>query len=601
MKRSMKTRTLRTVKAALSCFLSTSLALYMPVMAFAETYDLTQGNVTINTNESGEQKVTQEHTGVRDHIETEETVITSNGTETDNTVTINSAGTGDNVARVTLQDVNINARDGGAVSVNGSGDAAIELNGTNILQGHLNQAGIEDNLTGQLSINDVDNDGSLNVTGGGQGAGIGGGARHIMENNGAGDAGSNITINGGNITATGGTASAGIGGSLWGAGYNITITGGNVTAIGGGVGGAGIGGGASNNVGRGDASNITISGGTVTAIGGNYGAGIGGGMGGSGSNITISGGTVTAIGGITAAGIGGGKGSTGSNITISKDANVSAAGGGEDRPVNNPAYGAGAAIGNGSTSRGYGNDELEPGTEVDPIITGLYTTGSITIYEAGSTPEQIANEEATVVGETVRGTVQDPNISQPPADPDPVDPDTVDPDPVDPDPVDPDPVDPDPVDPDPVVPDPVNPDPVVPAPVNPSPETAGIIQEVAASTTAPATEQDADVAFNTAVDIQVDELLRQLYSLLETGRLDEANALIAKGFVINAGTHKGFDRVTLEKLGELSRAGVAVTINFTYAGVNYSVTIPAKSEIDPASLVDENGYCGFLNLMKYFG
>ena len=101
--------------------------------------------------------------------------------------------------------------------------------------------------------------------------------------------------------------------------------------------------------------------------------------------------------------------------------------------------------------------------------------------------------------------------------------------------------------------------------------------------------------------MQIDDLLRQLYSLLETGRLGEANALIAKGFVINAGTHKGFDRATLEKLGELSRAGVVVTINFTYAGVNYSVTIPAKSEIDPASLVDDNGYCGFLNLMKYYG
>ena len=194
------------------------------------------------------------------------------------------------------------------------------------------------------------------------------------------------------------------------------------------------------------------------------------------------------------------------------------------------------------------------------------------------TPEQIANEEATVVGETVRGTVQDPNTSQPPADPDPVDP------------------------------DPVDPDPVNPGPVNPSSNIANTIQTAEnsirtdeATSTAPATKQDTDAAFNAAVDIQVDDLLRQVYSLLETGRLDEANALIANGLIINAGTHKGFDRVTLEKLGELSRAGVAVTINFTYAGVNYSVTIPARSEIDPASLIDENGYCGFLNLMKYFG
>ena len=116
-----------------------------------------------------------------------------------------------------------------------------------------------------------------------------------------------------------------------------------------------------------------------------------------------------------------------------------------------------------------------------------------------------------------------------------------------------------------------------------------------------ATATDTDAAFNAAVDKQIDDNLKQMYSLLESGRLGEANALIAKGFVVNADTHKGFDRVTLEKLGELSRAGVAVTVNFTYSGVHYSITIPGKSEIDPASLIDENGYCGFLNLLKYFG
>ena len=59
----------------------------------------------------------------------------------------------------------------------------------------------------------------------------------------------------------------------------------------------------------GSGENITINGGTVTATGSYYGAGIGGGENGSGKNITINGGTVNAKGGSQGAGIGGGSGS----------------------------------------------------------------------------------------------------------------------------------------------------------------------------------------------------------------------------------------------------------------------------------------------------
>jgi len=77
--------------------------------------------------------------------------------------------------------------------------------------------------------------------------------------------------------------------------------------------------------------NITITGGTVTARGGDGGAGIGGGDGGAAENITITGGTVTAAGGYYGAGIGGGSGGSGSggsgkNITIT-GGTVNAAGG----------------------------------------------------------------------------------------------------------------------------------------------------------------------------------------------------------------------------------------------------------------------------------
>ena len=90
--------------------------------------------------------------------------------------------------------------------------------------------------------------------------------------------------------------------------------------------------------------NIIITGGTVTATGGDGGAGIGGGGDGrnsdsNGKNITITGSTVTATGGIGAAGIGGGCGGdngngvnitiTGSRVTATGNSGGAGIGGGE--------------------------------------------------------------------------------------------------------------------------------------------------------------------------------------------------------------------------------------------------------------------------------
>ena len=147
----------------------------------------------------------------------------------------------------------------------------------------------------------------------------------------------------GSLTATGGFNSAGIGGGYLGDGKNITITGGTVTATGGSS-GAGIGGGR-----EGKGENITIKGGTVNATGNEDGAGIGGGSSGSGENITITGGTVNAAGSYfdhgMGAGIGGGaEGGGGNNITI-KGGTVTATGGGYRGN-------SGAGIGGGSSGSG---------------------------------------------------------------------------------------------------------------------------------------------------------------------------------------------------------------------------------------------------------
>ena len=149
----------------------------------------------------------------------------------------------------------------------------------------------------------------------------------------------------GSLTATGGNNAAGIGGGFQGNGENITITGGTVNATGGyGGGAAGIGGAFANG------ENITITGGTVNAAGSYFdhgmGAGIGGGGNSSGNNITITGGTVNVTGGYGGgAGIGGGaEGGGGNNITI-KGGTVTATGGGNRGN-------SGAGIGGGSSGSG---------------------------------------------------------------------------------------------------------------------------------------------------------------------------------------------------------------------------------------------------------
>ena len=345
----------------------------MPVSAFADTWYVDDGNITVNATDSG-QTVSQGETTTPDDAP----VITQrdSSTPTTNTVTINAAENA--TANVTLDGVNIDTRGThkAAVEIQGEGDVVIELDGSNTVQSDWNRAGVEKNTrdpwgtnpgsgNGNLTITDEnETHGSLKATGGGTGAGIGGGQDR---------SGSNITITGNaEVTAQGGYGAAGIGGSDDNDGRNITISGNaEVIAIGGG-GGAGIGGGSA----CGDGSYITIEGNAkVTAKGGNNAAGIGGGEACDGSNITITGrAEVTATGGSMGAGIGGGACCTGSeNITVSGDAQVKAQGGVE---TNNPA--TGAAIGDGAQ---YNSDI--PGREETPNTDAL-NEGWIAAYAPGT-------------------------------------------------------------------------------------------------------------------------------------------------------------------------------------------------------------------------
>ena len=151
--------------------------------------------------------------------------------------------------------------------------------------------------------------------------------------------------------------------------------------------GAGIGGGEYYS-----GENITITGGRVNATGGWGSAGIGGGNYGSGNygsgkNITIKGGTVTAKGGDCGAGIGGGNGGIGENIKIT-DGTVNATGG----------WG-GAGIGGGDGGYGgYGNGKNI--TITDGMVTA---TGGIHGAGIGGGDSGIG-ENITITDGTVTAT-----------------------------------------------------------------------------------------------------------------------------------------------------------------------------------------------------
>ena len=166
---------------------------------------------------------------------------------------------------------------------------------------------------------------------------------------------------------------------------------GSLTATGGNW-AAGIGGGY-----KGNGKNITIKGGTVNAAGGdNGGAGIGGGDHGSGEDITITGGTVNAAGGLDGAGIGGGWKGSGKNITIT-GGTVNAAGGNGGSGIGGGDYGSGeditikggtvnAAGGNGGSGIGGGYEGSGSNVTVSGAAQVTATAGkSGDGYGAGAT------------------------------------------------------------------------------------------------------------------------------------------------------------------------------------------------------------------------
>ena len=307
--------------------------------AFAGTWDIENGDITISAGESGND-VTQNNVTTKNDTNT---TITNRDKDkaSSNTVTIEAKDKDDKV-EVTLKDVNIDtsSRSEAAVSVTGEGNTNIELDGDNALKSDIYSSGISS--SGSLTISGGEND-SLTAQGGS-------GADGIYSSG-------SLTISGGTVTANGGSSGGGDGGDgIWSSG-GVTISGGSTVTANGGdgkddYGGDGI-----------YSSGVTISGGsTVTANGGNGGNVSGAGIISDGG-VTISGGTVKAAGGDSKDGYGGDGIRSGGGVTISGNT-VNAAGGNGGKvggygicSFDRVAISGGtveAAGGNGSTGGGSG-------------------------------------------------------------------------------------------------------------------------------------------------------------------------------------------------------------------------------------------------------
>ena len=290
--------------------------------AFAEEYDLNTGSVTVETKDDGITYVTQQNTEINDHADTTGVTITSDGKQTSNTITVNTAE--NQTTNLTLENVHIESSsawssDPAPIEIKGNGNTNLELNGDNIvLSGNSEHAGIEKadkyGSKGTLTIkDDVNDDGKLLAGGFDNSAGIGGGGTGDTANT------SNITITGGDITAVGGYYGAGVGSGNGGDASNIRIEGNaHVTAFA--DDGAAIG------AGYGGSSDVTITGHANVDAAGRCGAAIGLGNLGYQTTITISGDATVNAEGVDGTGAIGSGRSSGSKVTVNiKDnANVTA-------------------------------------------------------------------------------------------------------------------------------------------------------------------------------------------------------------------------------------------------------------------------------------
>ena len=350
--------------------------------AFAATWRIEDGDITVKAGETeGTNKVSQ---GTNKDVVDTNTIITNENKDTasSHTVTIKTNDKNDTV-EVTLKDVNIDAssRNEAAVSVTGSGNTTIKLDGDNHLTG-----GISDN--GSYGLSGISSSGSLTISGGETDSLTAQGGSGTDGSGGRGIFSKDLTISGGTVNANGGDGKNGSGGSGITSLGSLTISGGTVNAAGGdGTNSSDGGDGITNNRG------VTISsGGTVTAKGG---SGEDGGRGiSSFGGVTISsGGTVTATGGNSTGSDGsGGSGiHSGGDVTIS-GGTVTANGGSGNSSGGNGIRSFDVAISGGTVEAAGGNGSTGGGSGIISSVIDL--SGSLELTAKAGSPNGKALSQA---------------------------------------------------------------------------------------------------------------------------------------------------------------------------------------------------------------
>ena len=345
--------------------------------AFAKTWDIEKGDITVKAGETGND-VTQNNVTTKNDTNT---IITNQKTDTasSHTVTIKTNDKNDTV-EVTLKDVNIDAssRNEAAVSVTCSGNTTIKLDGDNHLTG-----GISDN--GSYGLSGISSSGSLTISGGETDSLTAQGGSGTDGSGGRGIFSKDLTISGGTVNANGGDGKNGSGGSGITSLGSLTISGGTVNAAGGdGTNSSDGGDGITNNRG------VTISsGGTVTAKGGSGEDGSGGRGISSFGGVTISsGGTVTATGGNSTGSDGsGGDGISSTSTTIS-GGTVTADGGSGNFSGGNGIRSFDVAISGGTVNVAGGNGGNGSRSDVGNgiISNGIDLSGSLELTAKAGSP-----------------------------------------------------------------------------------------------------------------------------------------------------------------------------------------------------------------------
>ena len=325
--------------------------------AFADIWHIEDGDITVKAGETGND-VTQK--GTTTYGDTD-TIITNSdkNTASSHTVTI-EANDKDDKVEVTLKDVNIDtsSRNKAAVSVTGSGNTTIKLDGDNALKSDSSRSGIYG--SGSLTITGGEND-SLTAQGGSGANGIyssgsltiSGGT--VTANGGDGDNGiyssGSVTISGGStVTANGGNGTISGGNGIYSDSGDVTISGGSTVTAKGGDGGS-FGGGS----GISSFNRVAISGSTVTATGGDSSSNSGG-YGISSLDVAISSGTVTANGGDSKDGSGGNGIYSSSGVAISGGAVTANGGDSKDGSGGNGIYSSSSVAISGGTVNATGGD-----------------------------------------------------------------------------------------------------------------------------------------------------------------------------------------------------------------------------------------------------